>query len=152
MKKYTTLLLVIALMATGCTEDELATHEFTKQQIAAKNLAGDWGAAYNIEAPDVESADALRNLTMLFTVDENGNPDKFLSDGSLSTFGNKTGNWAWADGNSTSDVVLSEVGPITTFSISYSDNIDTITILFNAVNATGRVASVGNYEVSFQRL
>lgn len=152
MKKYTILLLAIASFAMSCTEDKLSVHEFTDQQIAAKNLAGDWGAAFNIVAPDIESADAIRLLTLLFTVDEEGNPDKFLSDGSLSTFGNKTGSWAWANSDTTTDVVLTEVGPITSFTISYSDNIDTITILFNAVNAAGRGDAIGSYQVSFQRL
>ena len=153
MKRYTVLTLIIAsMLVMGCNEDELATHDFTEQQIAAKNLAGDWGAAFNIVAPDIESADAVRGLTMLFTVDENGDPDKFLSDGSLSTFGNKTGTWAWANNSTTTDVVLTEVGPITEFSISYSDNIDTITIFFNATTEAGRGNAIGGYQISFQRL
>lgn len=152
MKRYTTLLLVFALFLAGCTEDKLSVHDFTDQQIAAKNLAGDWGGAFNIVAPFIESADAVRDLTMLFTVDADGNPDKFLSDGSLSVFGNATGTWAWTDGTTTSDVVLTEIGPISAFAIRYADDIDTITILFDAVNNPGRTNGVGSYEISFRRL
>ncbi len=153
MGKYTFILFAIVLIAVaGCKENEVVEHHFTEQQIAAKNLAGDWGKATVIQSPDLESADAVRGLTMLLTVDEEGNPDKFLSDGSVSTFGNKEGAWDWANGTTTTDVVLTEIGPISSFSISYTDNIDLITIYFEAVNAGGRIGSVGGYEVSFQRL
>ncbi len=152
MRGYTILLFLIALVVVaGCEENEPVPHSFTEQQIAAKNLAGDWGNATVIQSPDLESADAVRGLTMLFTVDAEGNPNKFYSDGSLSTFGNKEGTWDWASSSTTSEVVLTEIGPITSFTINYFDNIDLITIQFEAVNSGGRIGSVGGYEVSFQR-
>ncbi len=152
MKRYLNILLLSVFIIVGCEDDNIVKHPFTEQQIAAKNLAGDWGAAFGIVAPDIESADALRGLNLLFTVDKEGNPDKFYSSGALSVFGNKVGGWKWANESTTTDVILTEVGPITSFTISYSDNIDTITLLFSATNSSGRVKAIGDYEISFRRL
>ncbi len=142
-------LLLVAF--ASCEEEKIYTHEFTEQQIAAKNLAGSWGQPYNIITPPTMPATLLDKVIVLFTVDEQGNPDGFLAENAADVFSENPGTWTWAEGGSTTDIVLSGVSPVSAITVKM-ESPTRINLSFEVTSANGRVQGLGSYQVSLVKL
>lgn len=153
MKIYNLFFFIIVLFVMSCEEPTISTHNFTDQQILAKNLDGSWGMASNIQTGDGVSTEILENLVITFTVDDDGNPDSFLAEGANNVFNDQLGKWNWLDANTLTKIVLTGNRPVSAFNILdfNNNNILTISFVVNTVGG-GRLKGIGNYRVTLQRL
>jgi hypothetical protein len=153
--KYIMLLMLFVGVLTigGCEEEQLVEYDFTIQQLAAKQLVGTWSTAENIETPVGVPGSIFQTLKVLFGVDENGNPDKFNTEGSSTVFvAGANSTWEWADASTTKNVLLKGVDPITKITVDTSVK-DKLTIVFVSdwQDTEGNSGTNAQFEVTLDR-
>lgn len=108
-----------SLIFGGCEEEKIYDSEFDKMQIVAKNLSGTWVSPREVKTPDDVPKSIISKLRLVFTVDENGMPDRFFSEGATDVFKSDVGTWSFV-GNDATKIQLNGVGPIAQFNIDTS--------------------------------
>lgn len=153
--KYIILLMlfVSALIIGGCEEEALVEYDFTAQQLEAKQLVGTWSEAEDIKTPVGVPNSIFGTLTVLFSVDEDGNPNKFNTEGSTTVFvAEQNAKWKWADATTTKNVLLEGVEPITMIKVDTSVK-DKLTIAFVSdwQDTEGNSGTNAQFEVTLSR-
>ena len=124
------LLLIVAFTIGGCEDDKLLEYDFTNQQLAAKQLVGTWSEVSNIETPIGVPTTIFKGITVFFSVDKEGNPRQFRTEGSNTVFvSGQNSTWEWADTQTITNVLLEDVEPISKITVDTSV-IDRLTIAF----------------------
>ncbi len=151
MKIYNLLFFMVALLFMGCEDTKVSTHDFSEQQIVAKNLDGSWGNASNIRTGNGVPIGILENLLITFTVDADGNPDSFLAEGANKVFTDQLGTWQWFDRDTLTKIALSGERPVNVFNINLDNN--KLTLSFDVdTPGGGRQMGIGSYTVTLTRL
>lgn len=110
-----------SVLFIGCEKETIYESNFSEVQITAKNLSGTWISPFDIKTPDNVPKSIFKNLRIVFTVDNNGLPDKFFCEGANDIFKSGIGKWDFIN-NNVKQIYLDGIGPISAF------NIDTSTI------------------------
>lgn len=111
--------LAASLLFGSCEEEKIYESNLDEMQIVAKNLSGTWETPRDVKTPDDVPKSIISKLRLVFTVDENGMPDKFFSEGATDVFKSETGTWGFVD-NDVTKIRLEGVGPIAQFNIDTS--------------------------------
>ncbi len=113
------ILLAGSLLFGGCEEEKIYESNFDELQIVAKNLSGTWITPREVKTPDNVPKSIISKLRLVLTVDENGMPDKFFSEGATDVFKAVEGTWSFVN-NDVTKIQLKSVGPISLFHIDTS--------------------------------
>jgi hypothetical protein len=124
--------------------------ELTAQQEQAKLLQGTWTVQSATVPQGVDPA-ILNGSTMTFNSDQNYTPSSFSSNG-MPDFFSTTGSSAWAfSGQSTTQVSLSNVSPVSEFTIN-NITANSLSISFSHPGLGARVADLsGAYTASLTK-
>ncbi len=158
-------LLSVLVLLANCKGDDngpTPSDDLTAQQKRAQDLVGTWASVdtgITTDANDIEDAaqQELEALTMIFGVNNNTDftPGSFSSAGAATYFdADAQAEWSWAgmDSTNVSDVELSAVAPVATFTIEpgFTENSMTISFDFDGAS-TGRFAGIGQYSIQMTK-
>jgi len=146
-------LIVNSLIVGGCEEQKLYEYDYMAQQLAAKQLVGTWSLSHDIETPVGVSGSIFQTLSVVFGVEEKGNPGRFYSEGSDAAFVSaENSTWQWADATTTTKVLLNNVDPIAKITIDTSVK-DKLTIAFVSDwhDTEGNEGKAGQFKVTLSR-
>ena len=113
------LFLAASILLSSCEEEKIYESNLDEMQIVAKNLSGTWVSPREVRTPDDVPKSIISKLRLVFTVDENGMPDKFFSEGATDVFKSEAGTWSFVD-NDVNKIQLEGIGPIAQFNIDTS--------------------------------
>jgi len=145
--------LISATLFSSCEEDELISYDYTQQQLVAKQLVGTWGQSFDIETPIGVPGTVFQNLTLVFSIDEKGNPHKFYSEGCDDVLGSTVNStWEWSDAHTLTNVLLKDVEPIAkiTVDVSVKDQL-TISFVSDWHDTEGNAGSNEMFSVTLKR-
>ncbi len=145
-----TIILFSTILFIGCEDQSIYESNLDEQQIIAKSLTGTWESPINVKTPDDVPKSIISKLRLIFTVDENGMPNEFFSEGATDVFKSTTGTWNFPD-NDISRITLAGIEPITEFNIDTSVN-NKLKIWFNSTwRDTEGNSGEGLFEVTLIR-
>jgi hypothetical protein len=150
--RYIFFSLVIISFVTifACNGDKNGPEE-TEQQKQAKKLEGTWTTTAVVSKPADVPESEVSDLVFSFAIDSDSNPTTFSASGTSA--GNyfvtqSTSTWSFAGGSIT-NVSLSNVNPVTSFTISGEV---TTTMTINFTLTTARVAVLdGDYTLTMTK-
>jgi len=116
--KYT-IILLLSIFLFACEEETIYESNFDEQQIIAKNLSGTWEMPIDVSTPIDVPKSIISGLRLVFTVDENGMPNKFFSEGAPDVFNVAEGTWSFPE-NDVTKIALEGIAPISAFDIDTS--------------------------------
>ena len=121
MKNLAIVIIFLAgsLLFAGCEEEKIYESNFEEQQIIAKNISGTWESPREVKTPENVPKSIINKLRLVFTVDDDGMPYKFFSEGATDVFKAGTGTWSFP-GNDINRILLEGIGPIKDFNIDTS--------------------------------
>lgn len=121
MKNLAIVIIFLAgsLLFGGCEDEKIYESNFDEMQIVAKNLSGTWVTPREVKTPENVPKSIISKLRLVFTVDENGMPDRFFSEGATDVFKATEGTWSFVN-NDVSQIQLDGIGPIGAFHIDTS--------------------------------
>jgi len=113
------IILISITFLWGCDEQKIYESNLDAQQVIAKNLSGTWESPVEVKTPENVPKSIISKLRLVFTVDENGLPDKFFSEGAQDVFNVGSGTWNFREDDLTK-IVLEGIKPIMDFNIDTS--------------------------------
>ncbi len=145
-----TVLLFSAILFVSCEEQTIYEGNFDEQQISAKSLNGTWESPKDVKTPDNVPKSIISKLRIVFTVDENGMPNEFFSEGANDVFKTASGTWSFIN-NDVTMISLIGIEPIKEFEIDASVK-DRLKLWFNSTwRDTEGNSGEGLFEVTLIR-